>query len=38
MVRLKLPETAGKQVQVLGRGPDAAPAVVAVLRELGVMA
>jgi electron transfer flavoprotein beta subunit len=38
MVRLRLPETAGKQVQVLGRGADAAPAVVEVLRELGVMA
>jgi electron transfer flavoprotein beta subunit len=37
MVRLKLPETAGKQVQILGRGADAAPAVVEVLRELGVM-
>jgi electron transfer flavoprotein beta subunit len=37
MVRLSLPETAGKQVQVLGRGPDAAPAVVEILRELGVM-
>lgn len=38
MVRLRLPETAGKQVQVLGRGADAAPAVVELLRELGVMA
>ena len=38
MVRLKLPEAAGKQVQILGRGADAAPAVVEVLRELGVMA
>ena len=37
MVRLTLPQTAGKQVEVLGRGPDAAPAVVEVLRELGVM-
>ena len=37
MVRLKLPEGSGKQVQVLGSGPDAAPAVVGVLRELGVL-
>jgi electron transfer flavoprotein beta subunit len=38
MVRLALPETAGKQVEILGRGADAAPAVVEILRELGVMA
>jgi electron transfer flavoprotein beta subunit len=38
MVRLRLPETSGKEVQVLGRGPEAAPAVVELLRELGVMA
>jgi electron transfer flavoprotein beta subunit len=38
MVRLRLPETAGKQVQVLGRGADAAPAVLDILRELGVVA
>jgi len=37
MVRLRLPEDAGKQVQVLGRGADAAPAVVELLRELGVV-
>jgi hypothetical protein len=37
MVRLKIPEGSGKQVQVLGRGPDAAPAVVGVLQELGVL-
>jgi electron transfer flavoprotein beta subunit len=37
MVRLLLPEGSGKQVQVLGRGPEAAPAVVAVLQELGVL-
>jgi hypothetical protein len=37
MVRLLLPEGAGKQVEVLGRGPEAAPAVVAVLREIGVV-
>jgi electron transfer flavoprotein beta subunit len=37
MMRLALPEGPGKQVQVLGNGPDAAPAVVAVLREIGVL-
>jgi electron transfer flavoprotein beta subunit len=37
MVKLKLPEGSGKQVQVLGQGPDAAPAVVGVLQELGVL-
>jgi electron transfer flavoprotein beta subunit len=37
MVRLKLPQEAGKQVQILGNGPDAAPAVVELLVELGVM-
>jgi electron transfer flavoprotein beta subunit len=38
MVRLKLPPGSGKQVQVLGNGPDAAPAVVEVLAEIGVLA
>jgi electron transfer flavoprotein beta subunit len=37
MVRLHLPPGSGKQVEVLGRGPDAAPAVVGVLRELGLV-
>jgi electron transfer flavoprotein beta subunit len=37
MVRLKLPPGSGKQVQVLGNGPDAAPAVVEVLAEIGVL-
>jgi electron transfer flavoprotein beta subunit len=37
MVRLHLPSGPGKQVHVLGRGPEAAPAVVDVLREIGVM-
>jgi electron transfer flavoprotein beta subunit len=37
MLRLVLPEGSGKQVQVLGQGPEAAPAVVAVLEELGVI-
>jgi electron transfer flavoprotein beta subunit len=37
MVRLVLPPGSGKQVEILGRGPEAAPAVVAVLRELGLV-
>ena len=37
MVRLVLPPGSGKQVEVLGRGPEAAPAVVEVLREIGVL-
>jgi electron transfer flavoprotein beta subunit len=37
MVHLKLPPGSGKQVQVLGNGPEAAPAVVGVLRELGLV-
>jgi electron transfer flavoprotein beta subunit len=37
MVRLALPPGSGKQVQVLGHGADAAPAVVGVLRELGLV-
>jgi len=35
-LRLVVPEGQGKQAEVLGRGPDAAPAVVEVMRELGV--
>jgi electron transfer flavoprotein beta subunit len=37
MVRLVLPPGSGKQVQVLGNGADAAPAVVGVLQELGLV-
>jgi electron transfer flavoprotein beta subunit len=37
MVRLAVPGGPGKQVEVLGRGPEAAPAVVGVLRELGLV-
>jgi electron transfer flavoprotein beta subunit len=37
MVRLVLPAGSGKQVEVLGDGPAAAPAVVGVLSELGVL-
>ena len=36
MVRLALPPGSGKQVQVLGTGADAAPAVVGVLSGAGV--
>jgi electron transfer flavoprotein beta subunit len=36
-LRLKLPPGAGKQTRILGDGPDAAPAVVEVLRELGLL-
>jgi electron transfer flavoprotein beta subunit len=35
-LRLVVPEGAGKQAEILGRGPDAAPRVVEVLQELGV--
>jgi electron transfer flavoprotein beta subunit len=37
LVRLALPAGSGKQVQVLGRGAEAAPAVVEVLGELGLL-
>ena len=37
MVRLVLPPDSGKQVQVLGTGAEAAPAVVSLLSELGVL-
>jgi electron transfer flavoprotein beta subunit len=37
MVRLRLPAGSGKQVKVLGHGPEAASAVVEVLRELGLV-
>jgi electron transfer flavoprotein beta subunit len=35
-LRLVVPETQGKQAEILGHGPDAAPAVVEVLRRIGV--
>jgi electron transfer flavoprotein beta subunit len=35
---LRLPEDDGSQVEILGRGPDAAPAVVDVLARLGLLA
>jgi electron transfer flavoprotein beta subunit len=35
-LRLVVPEGQGKQAEILGRGPEAAPAVVAVMQRLGV--
>ena len=37
MVRLVLPEGTSKQAQILGRGPEAAPAVVEILQEIGLV-
>jgi electron transfer flavoprotein beta subunit len=37
MVRLKLPEGSSKQAEVLGHGSEAAPRVVEILTEIGVM-
>jgi electron transfer flavoprotein beta subunit len=37
MRRLVLPEGSSKQAEVLGRGADAAPKVVEILQEIGVM-
>ena len=37
-LRLKLPEGQHKQAEILGHGPDAAPAVVEVLRRAGLVA
>ena len=37
MVRLLVPPGSGKQAEVLGYGPEAAPAVVGVLRDLGLV-
>jgi electron transfer flavoprotein beta subunit len=36
MLRLVVPETSGKRVEILGEGPAAAERVVEVLREIGV--
>ena len=35
-LRLAVPEDRGKQAEILGHGPEAAPRVVAVMRQLGV--
>jgi len=37
MTRLRVPESPPKQATVLGRGPDAVPALVSVLAEIGVL-
>jgi len=37
MTRLVVPEGSTKQAEVLGRGPEAAPAVVSILQEIGVL-
>jgi electron transfer flavoprotein beta subunit len=37
LVRLVLPEASGKQVEILGHGPEAAPRVVEILQEIGVV-
>jgi len=37
MIRLTLPVEQAQEVEILGRGPDAAPRVVDVLREIGVL-
>jgi electron transfer flavoprotein beta subunit len=37
MVRLVLPEGSSKQAEILGRGPEAAPSVVSILQEIGVV-
>jgi electron transfer flavoprotein beta subunit len=36
MLRLIVPPGQGKQAEILGSGPDAAPAVVEMMREIGV--
>ncbi len=36
-VKLALPPQAGKQARILGQGPEAAPAVVEILSELGLL-
>jgi hypothetical protein len=36
MLRLVVPPGHGKQAEVLGSGPEAAPKVVEMMRELGV--
>jgi electron transfer flavoprotein beta subunit len=35
-LRLVLPPGQGKQAEILGNGPEAAPRVVEIMRELGV--
>ena len=35
-LRLVVPESQGKEAEILGHGPEAAPAVVEVLQKIGV--
>jgi electron transfer flavoprotein beta subunit len=37
MIRLRVPVEQTQEVEILGRGPDAAPRVVEILREIGVL-
>jgi electron transfer flavoprotein beta subunit len=37
MTRLRVPDAPRKQATVLGRGPDAVPALVSVLAQIGVL-
>jgi electron transfer flavoprotein beta subunit len=37
MIKLKTPPGSGKQVEILGNGPEAAPVVVEMLAQLGVL-
>ena len=38
MTRLVVPEGSNTQAEILGRGPEAAPAVVSILQQIGVLA
>jgi hypothetical protein len=37
MIRLKTPPDQGSSVQILGSGPEAAPQIVGILQELGLL-
>ena len=37
LIRLKLPVEQDRQVEILGEGPEAAPRVVEILREIGAL-
>jgi electron transfer flavoprotein beta subunit len=37
LIRLRLPEEAEHKLEILGHGPEAAPAVVTLLRQLGLL-
>jgi hypothetical protein len=38
MLRLAVQEGQGKQAEILGNGPEAAPKVVEVMQQLGIVA